>query len=400
MSKEFPENWESLNLKDICFFQEGPGLRNWQYREKGTKFINIRCIKDGYLDTSIAQFLSSEEVENKYKHFLLNEGDYVLSSSATIGRIAIVRKYDLPLLLNTSVIRFRTLNKAKLDMKYLFHFLQSQQFFEKISEQSQGSAQVNFGPSHLKLLNAFFPPLTEQKKIAKILTGLTTLINFYELKINKLKNVKKSTLNLLLKVSKLCSEEKLKTVKLNSIAKDFIVPMRDKPKEFSGNIPWIRIEDFEGKFIRESKSGKCVSNKTVSKMNLKIYPLNTVLCTCSATLGICAIVKKPLVSNQTFIGIVPDQDKISPSFLYYLLESKAKDLQKLSTGTTIAYLPRNKFESLEVTIPPENKQKRIVEILDGIEENIKSLEEKIRKTKFILKGLQKNLLSGEKIVNV
>ena len=137
MNKEFPENWKSFDLEDICFFQEGPGLRQFQYREKGTKFINIRCIKDGYLDTSIAQFISSDEVENKYKHFLLNDGDYVLSSSGSIGRIAVVRRYDLPLLLNTSVIRFRTLDESILDMKYLFYFLQSEQFFGKIFEQSQ-----------------------------------------------------------------------------------------------------------------------------------------------------------------------------------------------------------------------------------------------------------------------
>ena len=31
MNKEFPENWKSFDLEDICFFQEGPGLRQFQY---------------------------------------------------------------------------------------------------------------------------------------------------------------------------------------------------------------------------------------------------------------------------------------------------------------------------------------------------------------------------------
>ena len=185
MNKEFPENWKSFDLEDICFFQEGPGLRQFQYREKGTKFINIRCIKDGYLDTSIAQFISSDEVENKYKHFLLNDGDYVLSSSGSIGRIAVVRRYDLPLLLNTSVIRFRTLDESILDMKYLFYFLQSEQFFGKIFEQSQGSAQVNFGPSHLKLLNVSVPPLHEQKKIAEVLGSFDNIIYLLSKQVSK-----------------------------------------------------------------------------------------------------------------------------------------------------------------------------------------------------------------------
>ena len=177
MNNIYPKSWTSFNLKDICFYQEGPGLRNWQYEETGIKFINIRCIKDEYLDLSNAQFISKDEVESKYKHFLLNEGDYVLSSSGTIGRIAVVREYDLPLLLNTSVIRFRSLDQSKLDMIFLFYFLQSNQFFEKIYEQSQGSAQVNFGPTHLNVLKANFPPLSEQKKIADILSSMDQLIN-------------------------------------------------------------------------------------------------------------------------------------------------------------------------------------------------------------------------------
>ena len=68
MSERVPEGWALFPLKDICFF-EGPGLRNWQYRDHGIKFINIRCIKDGDIDTSVAQHLSVEEVEEKYRHF-------------------------------------------------------------------------------------------------------------------------------------------------------------------------------------------------------------------------------------------------------------------------------------------------------------------------------------------
>ena len=34
---------------------------------------------------------------------------------------------------------------------------------------------------------------------------------------------------------------------LKQICLDFIVPQRDKPKVFDGNIPWCRIEDIEGK---------------------------------------------------------------------------------------------------------------------------------------------------------
>ena len=48
------------------------------------------------------------------------------------------------------------------------------------------------------------------------------------------------------------------------------VPMRDKPKKFDGHIPWLRIEDLDGKFVSDTKSEQYVSSETVKKRNIKI----------------------------------------------------------------------------------------------------------------------------------
>ena len=95
------------------------------------------------------------------------------------------------------------------------------------------------------------------------------------------------------------------------------VPMRNKPKEFDGNIPWLRIEDLDGKFVSDSKSGQYVTPEIINEMNLRLFPIGTVLCSCTATIGICAITQKELVTNQQFIGIYPTD--INNEFLYYYL---------------------------------------------------------------------------------
>ena len=52
------DSWDNVLLPEFIFFQEGPGIRNWQYvTENGTKFINIRCINDGDIDTSTANMI-------------------------------------------------------------------------------------------------------------------------------------------------------------------------------------------------------------------------------------------------------------------------------------------------------------------------------------------------------
>ncbi|PNT90336.1 restriction endonuclease subunit S [Clostridium thermosuccinogenes] len=142
-----------------------------------------------------------------------------------------------------------------------------------------------------------------------------------------------------------------------------IVPMRDKPTEFNGNIPWIRIEDVDGKYIEDSKSEQRVSEELVKKMNLKVYPIGTVLCTCSCNMGSTVIVKKPLISNQTFIGIVPMKD-LDSTFLYYAMNANSKRLQHLAEGAIQQYLSRHDFEHLKLAFPDKKEQTAIANFLD------------------------------------
>ena len=152
-------SWEKVPLSDLIFFQEGPGIRNWQYvTSDGVKFINIRCISDGDINTSTSNMISEEEAYGKYAHFLLQPYDIVMSCSGTLGRYAIVRPDHLPLCLNTSVIRFR----PKLDFKdysFVYGYMTSNVFLQQQTIMANGSAQVNFGPTHIKQIKIINPPV-------------------------------------------------------------------------------------------------------------------------------------------------------------------------------------------------------------------------------------------------
>ena len=111
-------------------------------------------------------------------------------------------------------------------------------------------------------------------------------------------------------------------VKLKNVLSEFIVPMRDKPKSFNGNIPWCKIEDINGKYLSDTLTEKYVTEDTIKTMNLKVYPVNTLLFTCSATIGVTAITAKPLCTNQTFIGLVPSE-KINVEYLSLTLKNQS-----------------------------------------------------------------------------
>uniref|UniRef100_UPI0025B7F014 restriction endonuclease subunit S n=1 Tax=Acidithiobacillus sp. TaxID=1872118 RepID=UPI0025B7F014 len=166
-----PDGWSIRPFEEMVFFQEGPGIRNWQYVPKGIPFVNIRCLVDGRLDRSAMSHISEEEALGKYKHFLLDPKDYVVSSSGTLGRIATVENSDLPCMLNTSVIRMRP-RGADLDRRFLKYFLISHYYQSQILSFATGSAQLNYGPMHLRQMFIVTPPLPEQRAIAHILGTL------------------------------------------------------------------------------------------------------------------------------------------------------------------------------------------------------------------------------------
>ncbi len=154
-----PEGWGIVPLPEIVDFREGPGIRHWQYTnsDEGTRFINIRCIQDGDLILDTANRVHDEEANGKYSHFHLEEWDIVLSASGTLGRSAVVRQEHLPLLLNTSVIRFRPV-KGATSFAYLRGYLGSEIFLDEQRTLASGSVQKNFGPTHLKQMKAWLPP--------------------------------------------------------------------------------------------------------------------------------------------------------------------------------------------------------------------------------------------------
>lgn len=189
---------------------------------------------------------------------------------------------------------------------------------------------------------------------------------------------------------------------LNLVAHtSMLTPMRDRPENLDGPIPWIRIEDFDGKYISSSKASLGVFKETVRSMNLKIYPVGTILCTSSCIMGKCAIVSRELVSNQRFIGIIPDQNTCE-NFLYYLMLSNSERMNYLATGALQANLSRSSFEHLKVQFPSYQEQKEISDYLDTkcaeIDKLIAKKEQLVKELESYKKSLIYEVVTGKREV--
>jgi type I restriction enzyme S subunit len=199
----FDAEWSTRLLSAICWFQEGPGVRNFQFTSSGVKLLNGTNIVKGVLDlSSTNRFISENEARGPYAHFLADSGDLVIASSGiSIDRfhekVAVVRDFDLPFCMNTSTIRFKPF-KVELASDFLFHFLTSDSFKKQIGGQATGSAQLNFGPSHVAKVSVHLPVLSEQFAIATILSDMDEEIAGNENKLSKARQLKQGMMQELL----------------------------------------------------------------------------------------------------------------------------------------------------------------------------------------------------------
>lgn len=170
----------NVPLTAVAFFQEGPGLRTHQWASEGMKVINVtNILGDGSVDVSNTdKYISSSEYESRYRHFAVEENDIVVASSGnTYGKVGRIRVEHLPLMMNTSVIRFHSLDKAILDDNFLYAWLRSPEFAGQVEGFVTGGAQPNFGPTHLKQMGISLPSIHAQREIANIISTYDDLID-------------------------------------------------------------------------------------------------------------------------------------------------------------------------------------------------------------------------------
>ena len=107
-----------------------------------------------------------------------------------------------------------------------------------------------------------------------------------------------------------------------------------------------------------------------------------ILITNSGTIGKFVFVNSPLSRKTTFqksVAIIkPNKNKIIPKFLYYYLNSEKRRLIEYAGGTTQKNLLLRDIRNFEVDVPNESQQKKIIEILNNIDQLI-SVNKKLNK---------------------
>ena len=174
-----------------------------------------------------------------------------------------------------------------------------------------------------------------------------------------------------------------------------IVPGRNKPTTFNGNIPWITTPDIQGRYIPSKVQNNYVSEPAIKEAGAKIIPAGSVVISAVGDLGLTAIATEPVVLNQQLHAFVCP-DFINNEYLAYWLETQKPYMNNVASKTTIPYMNKANCESIPVAYPPLPEQNKIACILSTWDKAIETVEKLIENSKAQKKALMQQLLTGKR----
>jgi type I restriction enzyme, S subunit len=165
-SMSLPENWTTTKLKNISDkITKGstPTSYGYSYKTEGIKFVKTENIDENSNVFSITNYID-EETNEFLKRSILHENDLLFSIAGTIGRIALIKKADLPANTNQALAIIRTLPRV-ISHKYLLYYLKSDVIQKRALKRIVGVGRANLSLKNVGEFEVPIAPENEQKRI-------------------------------------------------------------------------------------------------------------------------------------------------------------------------------------------------------------------------------------------
>ena len=396
-----PEGWNTNSVGDLCNFVNGNGFKSSEWAESGLPIIRI-------------QNLNGSEEFNYYlgtpkPQWLVNRGDILFAWAGTKGVSFGAKLWNGPQgVLNQHI--FRVVPKKKLDQHWLYLALL------KVTQRVEGKAHgfkatlLHVQKSDITEQVIPVPPLSEQKKIAQILSTWDKAITTTEQLLANSQQQKKALMQQLLTGKKrLLDKNGVRFSgewKLQSISQ---ISKRIQRKSDGEDHPILTISSLSG-FVRQDErysrymAGESVKNYILlkkgefayNKGNSKTYEFGCIFDLDSYNSG---LVPHVYVCFKLHQGL-------SHRYFKYLFEA---DYLKPQLGALVNTGVRNngllnikpaEFMNTKVPVPCFDEQEQIADVLHASSETINKLNLKLDALKQEKKALMQQLLTGKRRVLV
>ena len=361
---EYSDKWLECELQDIADLSKGAGISKDQLSETGESCILYGELYTKYKSEVISNVVSKTNIEST--NLVRSKANDVIipSSGETAIDISTARcvPYDNILLGgDLNIIRLKD-----QDGRFFSYQLNGVRKLD-IAQIAQGVSVVHLYGESLKRLKVRYPSKSEQEKISSLLSVLDERI---ETQIRIIEELKLFRDTLMFKL--LSPRKNWEHVCIHDIA--MVVgggtPDTNVKDYWDGNIQWFTPSEI-GKEKYAIVSERTISQAGLDNSSAKLLPANTILLSTRATIGECSIAKKECCTNQGFQSLIAT--KVTPEFLYYLIQTKKRDLLSKASGSTFSEISANEVRKIHICIPTTAKeQEALVQPLSAYDEKIET----------------------------
>ena len=145
------------------------------------------------------------------------------------------------------------------------------------------------------------------------------------------------------------------TKQIDNIAEVFngATPSTAVEQNYGESVVWITpkdLSDQKHKFVYHGERN--ISQMGYESCSTHLLPINTILMSSRAPIGLLAIAKTELCTNQGFKSFVPKEESMA-TYLYYYLQIHIKQIEQLGTGTTFKEVSREDVLKFPILKPSD-----------------------------------------------
>lgn len=405
-----PDDWEVKTLNGIGRFIGGgtPNTNNANYWKGNIPWISSSDISKDSINTLIPTRFITKEAVSCSATKLCPKNTILIVSRVGVGKLAIS---------NTEVCTSQDFTNLVCDDNVDESFV-AYQLLPKLqhkASEAQGTSIKGITTEEVRALQIPFPSYEEQQRIAKALADVDALISTAEKLIQKKKNIKQGTMQNLLTGKKRLPgfgpQTKFpayKQTELGPIPEDWEVkslgdvaiiigggtPSTTVAEYWNGNIEWFTPAELSESQKYVSNSLRTITVSGLQNSSAKLLPAGTILLTTRATIGIAAITKKEVCTNQGFQSLIV-RNNCDNEFLYYVIPLLKEEMLSRANGSTFTEISSKKLSNIQFAFPSKEEQIAIANVLSSMDKEIETLNTKLEKYRNLKTAIMQQLLTGK-----
>lgn len=146
------------------------------------------------------------------------------------------------------------------------------------------------------------------------------------------------------------------------------------------DIPFVKIEDTENKYIKNTKS--FITKEWLKHSSAWLIPSNNIIFTNGATVWNVAINKIPVATKQGILWIIPNKN-IDKEYMYYLLSNThfQNEVKNRTAKWTFETIILRNLKEIPISLPSLPEQEKIWSLFEQLDSHISKNQQKLEKLK-------------------